>query len=536
MSSTLDKSNQKDNSPSNQIQNPKNNTSKEDLRFGLGRYRPPWAQFMMKPPLFMFFFASYIFFRSLATSGYLPAVLTTIERRFNFNSTEAGLIIASYDIGSLLAVIFVSYYGGKGHRIRWIAFGALLCGAVTIVFALPHWLSDTFEYQKSLISGDIELADVEKFLCQVNRTQTINDIVQCSESDKLIAEDVSKTDKSRFLANFMICNLLIGLGSSPINTLGTSFIWDNIRNAHIYVGIVYVSGAVGPAIGFLVSGGLLRVYIHPDKDSILEVDDENYMGAWWLGFVVFGVVVILTALPLFLYPSKLQEEEESNSDNSPDQQEETRREKPSGMSYGESLWDIPKTIWRLVKNPIFLLVTLSATCEFTIIQAFMKYIPKYLASQFSIAAYQSAILAGAIVVPAAGIGIVGGSIIIKKFSIGPTGCTKFILVTSMVALLFFIPTLFFSCKTQEIAGLSTEFYAPERCSASCGCATDELGDFYYDPICWEEREVTFYNPCAAGCRAANLVNDTRGRDRDSDDKEVYEFFECSCLDNSSVKV
>ena len=40
-------------------------------------------------------------------------VISSIERRFGYDSTQSGIIAGSYDLGSLIAVIPVTYFGGR---------------------------------------------------------------------------------------------------------------------------------------------------------------------------------------------------------------------------------------------------------------------------------------------------------------------------------------------------------------------------------------------------------------------------------------
>ena len=48
----------------------------------------------------------------MLVNGFVNVVITTLERRFDLTSAESGFIASSYDIGSLLAVIPISYFGG----------------------------------------------------------------------------------------------------------------------------------------------------------------------------------------------------------------------------------------------------------------------------------------------------------------------------------------------------------------------------------------------------------------------------------------
>ena len=102
------------------------------------------------------------------TSAYITAVITTIEKRFELRSSTSGLIISSYEFGSLVSVLFVSYYGNNGHiprfasstfysfyqlLFRYLGIGALLLCIGSLLFSLPHFianpptLNDTLGYK-----------------------------------------------------------------------------------------------------------------------------------------------------------------------------------------------------------------------------------------------------------------------------------------------------------------------------------------------------------------------------------------------------
>ena len=49
----------------------------------------------------------------MVINGFVNVVISTIEKRFGLKSTETGLVAGSYDIGSMLAVIPISYFGGR---------------------------------------------------------------------------------------------------------------------------------------------------------------------------------------------------------------------------------------------------------------------------------------------------------------------------------------------------------------------------------------------------------------------------------------
>lgn len=61
-----------------------------------------------------------------ATFAYFNGTITTIEKRFKIPSRNTGIISVGNDISQLFISAVLSYYAGKGHRPRWIAFGKYL--------------------------------------------------------------------------------------------------------------------------------------------------------------------------------------------------------------------------------------------------------------------------------------------------------------------------------------------------------------------------------------------------------------------------
>ena len=51
-------------------------------------------------------------FQGMLVNGFVNVAITSLERRFDLKSAQSGFIASSYDLGSLLAVIPISYFGG----------------------------------------------------------------------------------------------------------------------------------------------------------------------------------------------------------------------------------------------------------------------------------------------------------------------------------------------------------------------------------------------------------------------------------------
>lgn len=60
--------------------------------------------------------------------GFISVVLSSLERRYQLTSVQAGLIASIFDVAVLITVIFISYFAGKGHKPRWLGVSLLVQG------------------------------------------------------------------------------------------------------------------------------------------------------------------------------------------------------------------------------------------------------------------------------------------------------------------------------------------------------------------------------------------------------------------------
>lgn len=70
-------------------------------------------------------------------------------------------------------------------------------------------------------------------------------------------------------------------------------------------GFTFAMRTVGPAVGFVLSYFCLNFYIEPSLHPIIDRDDPRWLGAWWLGWIILGVVMSLFAVLLAMFPQEL---------------------------------------------------------------------------------------------------------------------------------------------------------------------------------------------------------------------------------------
>ncbi|XP_071955219.1 solute carrier organic anion transporter family member 2A1-like [Antedon mediterranea] len=424
--------------------------------------------------------------------GSISSSVTTLETRYNLSLSKVALIGTVYNLGALAVQLFVVYFGGKRSRNRpqWIGIGLLFITIGTIIIFLPQF-----------IYGEYALyTHPNENRCRLNRS----DYEDCS-----LDEQDQNDDNSKAYILLAVGAAIAGAAWTPVKPLGFSYIDDNTNsgNSAFYIGIINSMYGVGSILSFVASSFFIKLWIdfyRVDTDTIpLTSDDEDWAGAWWIGIIITGFIIFVSALPFFSFPKQLLER--------PPKTVNTKRKISTSCG-------LPRSTWRLLRNLPFMTVNIGFVTTVAIVFGITSFIPKYFETQFGLSTATANLLTGLVPVPAFGLGQLVGGYLIKKIRAGITESAKVLFITSLITLTGLLIMLGLGCSSGPIAGISSAYdqnsdsvTLTAECNANCSCHE------VYDPVCGDDG-VTYFSPCHAGCT----------------DEAEQSLQSCSCIESGGV--
>lgn len=226
-----------------------------DTECGLGPCAPKWLQIFASKQAFLVVFCITWVLQGMYYT-YFVSVITTIEKLFQIQSKTTGIIMSATEIGQIGSSLLLTYYGGQGHRPKWIAWGMVLFAVSSFTCSMPHFI-----YGKQLIhandllfsgvASDSPYKNGSEQLANICRAPTYNSDYylnlesnwenatsfppkECEESKERIQSKVTTI----VLAIFFISLLGVGMGQTAVYTLGIPYIDDNVasRESPLYFG------------------------------------------------------------------------------------------------------------------------------------------------------------------------------------------------------------------------------------------------------------------------------------------------------------
>ncbi|KAL2776762.1 solute carrier organic anion transporter family member 1C1 isoform 2 [Daubentonia madagascariensis] len=432
---------------------------------------------------------SFVYFAKALAEGYLKSTITQIERRFDIPSSLVGVIDGSFEIGNLLVITFVSYFGAKLHRPKIIGAGCLIMGVGTLLTAVPQFFMEQYRYERYTSFSNSTLS-ISPCLLESSSQLPIS-VMEKSQSK--ISDECEVDASSSMWVYVFLGNLLRGIGETPIQPLGIAYLDDfaSEDNAAFYIGCVQTVAIIGPIFGFLLGSLCAKLYVDigfVNLDHItITPKDPQWVGAWWLGYLIAGVISLLAAVPFWCLPKSLprpQSGEDSNSSTEKSKfiiDDHTDYQTPHGE-------------------------------KAKVMEMARDFLPSL----------------RLINIPAVALGIFSGGIVMKKFRMSVCGAAKLYLGSSVFGYLLFLSLFALGCENSDVAGLTVSYQGTkpvsyhERalfsdCNSRCKCSETK-----WEPMCGENG-ITYASACLAGCQTSNRSG-----------KNII-FYNCTCVGIAASK-
>ncbi|GFY50342.1 solute carrier organic anion transporter family member 4A1 [Trichonephila inaurata madagascariensis] len=192
-----------------------------DYLCGIGKFKPKWLQRFADPKVYLVIFCTVGVLEG-AYFTYFVGVMTTLEKRFAFESKISGLIFIADNISATIISLIVGYYGQKWHKPRIIAFGMVMVSVSCLICTIPYFVYGPalhFLTREIHVSGNKkqEFCDTE-----VQNEDCENNLADASRIPVIVI---------LFFANF-----LWGFGYTAYYTIGAPYLDDNVKkkNAPMY--------------------------------------------------------------------------------------------------------------------------------------------------------------------------------------------------------------------------------------------------------------------------------------------------------------
>ncbi|MBN3284766.1 SO4C1 protein, partial [Polyodon spathula] len=285
-------------------------------------------------------------------------------------------------------------------------------------------------------------------------------------------------------------------------------------------GIGNMMAILGVAFGYIVSGQLLNIYVDVDQlqDVALSPEDPRWVGAWWIGYLIGLPAAWLLIVPFLGFPKHLPGTAKIHAEKVSQVHHDGSEDIMKQKDVGKSFQDLPLSLKLLLKNPVFMCLSLTASSEGIASFGTSVFFIKFIENQYGKTASISSLIAGCVLIPGAAIGQVLGGLVVSKFKMKCKQTIRLAVATSSASLMFSACYIFTKCDYPELAGISVENGAIGNLTAPCN-ANYNCDRSHYNSVCGVNN-VLYYSPCHAGCKDHVLQSKT----------EVY--YNCSCIEDT----
>ena len=236
----------------------------------------------------------------LQASTYFRTIYTQIERRYGVSSTYTGTISSMISAGQILGLAMLSIFSEKfKHRPRAIFICICITAFAALVCPLVHFLTPV--YNPGALKSTFSNVSAQQ-VCMPNVTDIVG--LKCEDGKGYFQE-------LKWLMNIiMLAHFIIGIGFSIPSPLGYTYIdeYSKGNESGFYFSIISTIFIFGIALSLFLSSFCSKIYVdwpYYAAPEGLEDKDDNWVGAWWLGYLVIAVGNFLSGYLMIQFPAKM---------------------------------------------------------------------------------------------------------------------------------------------------------------------------------------------------------------------------------------
>ena len=483
-------------------------------RYGVLGLRPDCLQFMATPKNFLGVFTSCSFLITF-TLAMNSIVLDSIERNFSLSSVKSSTLVAVTDFSGVLSAIFISQLCDS-HKVRWLSVGNVLFILGVIMLLTCQKLVDIdtmFENNLNITGNPSSLATCARSTCSLQPNNSLGTIYWI----------------------LLISYTLQGIGITPQGILGVTYI-DELYHPSKVAFILALQGGIsliGYPVSTLAGGWILRRWVTLKAPPMgLNPRSPAWIGAWWMGFLLGLIPLIIVTVPLVGFPRQMSAAVEVS-----------RAKEEMGIRYstshsreesGSSVYrDIKTFLKRLFGNKSLVFLLLGDIVQFLQVAAFILFTPKFMAHAFNLDSTSVGLYICIIYGISFPLGSLVGGIFTRLFRMTGKEAALFMALTTLVSTPFLLGNLFY-CEQVQFAGVTHPYSGNgvvaekfseahstlhagnsklrSQCNERCECTT-----LLYNPVCGTDN-LTYFTPCFAGCQGRPTL-----------DKKELIYSNCTCV-------
>ncbi|XP_068147803.1 solute carrier organic anion transporter family member 74D-like [Drosophila tropicalis] len=469
----------------------------KEITCGIWHFKGSQLQRFATENMFMVLYGIAGCFMAMAFS-YSNGTITTLEKRFKIPTKISGLISVGNDISSVFSSAFLAYYAGRGHRPRWIAVGLLFMFVFCLMTALPHFLYGAGEdalklTQHSDILNSSKANAEDLMLCHRNSSS------QC---------EMKETSASVPIILLFMAQFISGIGGALFFTLGLPYMDDNSLKSKTPSMLSWSAflRMLGPAAGYSLASFCLRLYIDPWEVPSIKNSDPRWLGAWWLGWLVLAVTMLISAIVIYMFPREMPSAYARRLQSKGDSE---KKEATAELSLGGMM----QCLKRLSKNRVYVCNTIASTLYVFGYLPYWIFTPKYIETQYRQTAATASMATGPVALGFSAAGVLLTGFVLSKYKPSARWMAAWNGIVDVLTIAGILCYVAIGCEESDRANtLSALTSSADNCSLSCHC------DYVpYSPICGSQN-FTYISACHAGCQ--HKENDPMGR-------TIYT--ECKCM-------